>query len=485
MVVGEGRDGSSAEHALNAVLYFGFELEVAPDEGRCPVVVVGTVTPCSFMQLLKGARAAEFAPEAKVNPEPAGRNFAQAANAARDFALSFEPAVPRVVGVPVWPNVPEGGVVKVPDVPPKRGPPLGTVTPWSFKQVEKAVNDDECDVAGDVVVVVVEALDAAPQAARRAPPSARPTRRTAVERTREVAGVTPRSALADTRTPCSVNLDAKLNWRNCFLIIGAWRPWQAPGTSPPPPAPVVSTDESRGDRPSQRSKESMSIEILSVEDDDNLAYVIAATLQPDGYRVTRASNGAEALGVALGENAPDLIVLDVMLPDVNGFEVCQRLREAGMTTPVIFLTAADSVGDKVRGLTIGGDDYLTKPFSVEELAARVRSLLRRSGKATARPTTQVGDLVVDDEAHEVTHQGVVVDLSPTEYRLLLYLIKNAGLVLTRWQILDHVWDYKFEGDPVVVESHISQLRRKIDTSPPSLIRTVRGVGYQFERPAPT
>ena len=225
----------------------------------------------------------------------------------------------------------------------------------------------------------------------------------------------------------------------------------------------------------------MSIEILSVEDDDNVAYVITTTLQLRGFSVTRAKTGREALRLALEGNRPDLMILDVMLPDLNGFEVCQRLREAGANIPVIFLTAADSVGDKVRGLIIGGDDYLAKPFSVEELSARVRALLRRVGKVSERELISCGGLVIDEDAYTVTKDGTLVELSATEYRLLLFLMKNAGRVLTRWQILDHVWDYGFDGEPTIVESYVSQLRRKIDTSPPTMIRTIRSVGYRLER----
>ncbi len=225
----------------------------------------------------------------------------------------------------------------------------------------------------------------------------------------------------------------------------------------------------------------VSVRILSVEDDDNLAYVIAATFHLEGFDVTRAKDGHEALRMALEDNPPDLIILDVMLPDLTGFEVCQRLRESGVNIPVIFLTAADSVGDKVRGLTMGADDYLTKPFSIEELAARVRSILRRVGQAPERQVTTYGDLVIDDDARTVVKAGALIDLSPTEYRLLLFLIKSSGKVLTRWQILDHVWDYDFEGEATIVESYVSQLRKKIDTSPPTMIRTVRSVGYRIER----
>lgn len=225
----------------------------------------------------------------------------------------------------------------------------------------------------------------------------------------------------------------------------------------------------------------MAVEILSVEDDDNLAFVIMTTLHLAGFSTTRARNGREALEHALGNEKIDLIVLDVMLPDLTGFEVCQRLREAGSDVPVIFLTAVDSVSDKVRGLVIGGDDYLVKPFSGDELTARVRAKVRRFGKVADDRVLTSGDIVIDDGSHTVTKNGAVIDLSPTEYRLLMFFVANAGKVLSRWQILDHVWDYNYEGDAAVVESHVSQLRKKIDTAPPSLIRTVRSIGYRFER----
>ncbi len=225
----------------------------------------------------------------------------------------------------------------------------------------------------------------------------------------------------------------------------------------------------------------MSVEILSVEDDDNLAFVIAAALTAEGYGVARVATGTDALNATLAESAFDLIVLDVMLPDVDGYEVCQRLREAGNLTPVIFLTAMDSVGDKVRGLTIGADDYVTKPFSIEELTARVRSLLRRAGRVVAPVPQRFGEVQIDLDERTVSRGGALIDLSPTEFRLLAFLSRHAGHVLSRWQIIDNVWGYGFDGDPTIVESFISQLRRKVDTSPPTLIRTVRGVGYRLER----
>jgi two-component system OmpR family response regulator len=171
-------------------------------------------------------------------------------------------------------------------------------------------------------------------------------------------------------------------------------------------------------------------------------------------------------------------VLDVMMPDLDGFEVCRRLRADGNKVPVLFLTAKDTVEDKVRGLTLGGDDYLVKPFSLEELVARAQALLRRAGvAAAASPVMRCADLELDDDAHRVTRAGDEVSLSPTEFNLLRFLMENEGRVMSKAQILDHVWQYDFGGDGGVVETYIGYLRRKLDTGEPKLIHTIRGVGY--------
>jgi two-component system OmpR family response regulator len=214
---------------------------------------------------------------------------------------------------------------------------------------------------------------------------------------------------------------------------------------------------------------------LVVDDEENVAYLATTALQLDGWDTTIADNGQAALSAAESFR-PDVIVLDVMLPDVDGFELCERLRRRGWTTPVIFLSARDGTEDRVRGLTIGGDDYLTKPFSVEELVARCRLRTRHAG-AGRDGRMRYRDLELDEHAHRVSRAGVAVHLSPTEYRLLRYLLLNAERVLSRGQLLDHVWDYDFGGDSSNLESYISFLRRKIDTTGPKLIQTVRGVGY--------
>jgi two-component system OmpR family response regulator len=176
------------------------------------------------------------------------------------------------------------------------------------------------------------------------------------------------------------------------------------------------------------------------------------------------------------------MILDVMLPDIDGIEVLRRLNGAGNKVPIIFLTAKDATEDKVHGLTVGGDDYVTKPFSIEELMARVRVVLRRHGSDTESSKLSLADLELDDEAHEVRRHGHAIELTNTEYRLLRYLLINAGRVLTRSQILDHVWHYDFGGDASVLETYVSYLRRKVDRYDPALIQTVRGVGYVLRTP---
>ena len=221
-----------------------------------------------------------------------------------------------------------------------------------------------------------------------------------------------------------------------------------------------------------------SLRVLVVDDEENIAYVVSAALRLNGFEVSTADSGRRALAAA-SECRPDLIVLDVMLPDLDGFEVCRRLRHDGNDVPVLFLTARDGTDDRLRGLTIGGDDYVNKPFSVEELVARVKVILRRTGAATEAAVYRCGQLELDDDAHIVRRDGVAAALSPTEYKLLRFLIRNQGRVLTRGQILDHVWDYDFDGESTVVETFVSSLRRKIDSGPERVIHTVRGVGYRL------
>jgi two-component system, OmpR family, response regulator len=217
--------------------------------------------------------------------------------------------------------------------------------------------------------------------------------------------------------------------------------------------------------------------LLLVDDEDNLRSMLEAALRHNGFEVSSVANGRDALE-AVTAQAPDLVVLDVMLPDLDGFEVCRRLRTAGNRSPVLFLTARDATEDKVRGLTLGGDDYLVKPFSLDELVARVRAVLRRSGAEAGQvPVLRCQDLVLDDDAHRVTRAGTEVALSPTEYNLLRYLLLNQGRALSKAQILDHVWQYDFGGDGGVVETYIGYLRRKVDNVEPRLIHTIRGVGY--------
>ncbi len=223
--------------------------------------------------------------------------------------------------------------------------------------------------------------------------------------------------------------------------------------------------------------------LLVVEDDPNILELLSASLRFAGFDVATAVSGSAAVAAAR-DRRPDLVVLDVMLPDLDGFEVIKLMREGGTRTPVVFLTARDATDDKIRGLTLGGDDYVTKPFSLEELTARIRAVLRRTS-ATAEESSRLtfADLELDEETHEVYRAGNRVQLSPTEFKLLRYLMLNANRVLSKAQILDHVWNYDFRGDDNIVESYISYLRRKVDTTQPRLIHTLRGVGYVLRKPA--
>jgi two-component system, OmpR family, response regulator len=222
--------------------------------------------------------------------------------------------------------------------------------------------------------------------------------------------------------------------------------------------------------------------VLVVDDEETLVEVLTMALRFQGFVVEAASTGQEALG-AVARFKPHLMVLDVMLPDMEGFEVAERLGAQRTGVPIVFLTARDATEDKVRGLSGGGDDYMTKPFSLEELVARIRTILRRTGQASPESSRLVfEDLELDDESHEVTRGDTLVELTATEYRLLRYLMLNPRRVLTRGQLLDHVWAYDFGGDGRVLETYISYLRRKLDSHGPSLIKTVRGIGYALQAP---
>lgn len=222
--------------------------------------------------------------------------------------------------------------------------------------------------------------------------------------------------------------------------------------------------------------------LLVVEDDENLRSMLCAALRYNGFEVTPCADGREALQT-LETLAPDLIVLDVMLPDIDGFEVCRELRAGGSSIPVVFLTARDTTQDKIHGLTVGGDDYLEKPFSIDELVARILAVLRRTRTNSARSgVMELADLSFDEDARIVVRSGAVVHLSPTEFKLLRYLLVNQGVVVSKDQILDHVWEYDYEGDGRVVETYVGYLRRKLDDGDLKLIHTVRGVGYTMRLP---
>jgi two-component system, OmpR family, response regulator len=225
--------------------------------------------------------------------------------------------------------------------------------------------------------------------------------------------------------------------------------------------------------------------LLVVDDEPDIVELLTASLRYAGFDVAGATSGRQALAEAR-RFRPDLIVLDIMMPDLDGFEVVRRLRGDGGRTPVLFLTARDATEDKIHGLTLGGDDYVTKPFSLAEVIARIQAVLRRveeragTGAKGARIT--FADIELDADTHEVWKAGRPVALSPTEFKLLRYFLENPGRVLSKAQILDHVWRYDFGGDGGVVESYVSYLRKKVDTTQPRLLHTLRGVGYVMRRP---
>jgi two-component system OmpR family response regulator len=232
------------------------------------------------------------------------------------------------------------------------------------------------------------------------------------------------------------------------------------------------------------TKPSTGQRILVVDDEASISDLISTSLRFVGFEVRTAATGSEALSVA-EEFKPHAIILDVMLPDQDGFEVCRQIRNEGVNVGVLFLTAKDGMEDKVAGLTIGGDDYMTKPFSLEELVARLRALLRRIGVVeidTDDEKIRFADLELNEATHEVHRAGQLLEMSPTEFQLLRYLLINADRVVSKSQILDHVWQYDFRGDAGIVETYISYLRKKIDLFDPSLIHTVRGVGYRLRMP---
>ncbi len=226
------------------------------------------------------------------------------------------------------------------------------------------------------------------------------------------------------------------------------------------------------------------VRILVVDDEQMLTDLLSMALKMEGWQVRTAASGFEAL-TAAKEFRPDALVLDVMMPDLDGMSVLQRLRQSGDDVPVLFLTAKDAVSDRVAGLTAGGDDYVTKPFSLEEVVARLRALMRRSGTAHAaedEPILRVGDLTLNEDSHEVARDGAEIELTATEFELLRFLMRNERKVVSKAQILDRVWSYDFGGRSSVVELYISYLRKKIDAGREPLIHTVRGVGYMIKAP---
>jgi two-component system OmpR family response regulator len=225
-------------------------------------------------------------------------------------------------------------------------------------------------------------------------------------------------------------------------------------------------------RPTSRTP----LRALVVDDEHHIADLLATALRYEGFEPTTCDRGSDVVDLAV-DLRPDVILLDVMLPDLDGFEVARRLRQLGHRFPILFLTARDAPADAIHGLTLGGDDYVRKPFSLEEVIARVRSVLRRADAAGDRATLRFADLELDPDAHEVRRGGVLVELTPTEFSLLRLFLENPRRVLSRPQILDRVWRYDFEGNGNVVDLYVGYLRRKLDPLGPPLLRTVRGVGY--------
>jgi two-component system OmpR family response regulator len=223
------------------------------------------------------------------------------------------------------------------------------------------------------------------------------------------------------------------------------------------------------------------VRILVADDEESITDVLSVLLRHAGFAVRTASTGREALALS-ATFLPEVVVLDVMMPDLDGFEVCRRLRADGSRAPILFLSARDEVADKVAGLEGGGDDYVTKPFSLEELLARIRAAVRRSRPDDGDRLLRYEDLELDEARHQVRRAGTPVRLSPTEFTVLHFLMVNAEKVVSKDQILDHVWQYHFGEESTVVETYISYVRKKLDPLGPPLIETVRGVGYSLRRP---
>ncbi len=243
-------------------------------------------------------------------------------------------------------------------------------------------------------------------------------------------------------------------------------------------APAAMLADQRASRPTLIRADGERVRVLVVDDEVALTDLLSMALRYEGWQIRAVATGSAAVRVAR-QFRPDAVILDVMLPDFDGLEIMRRLRAQDPNLPILFLTARDAVEDRVAGLTAGGDDYVTKPFSLEELVARLRALLRRAGVGTARETAviMVGDLTLDEDSHEVQRGGETISLTATEFELLRFMMRNPRRVLSKTQILDRVWSYDFGGQANVVELYISYVRKKIDAGRPPMIHTLRGAGY--------